>query len=201
MAETCLPRKDKGDVVTQRQKLWIFTAALIALAFCGPHKAAAGLRGDVCCYIRHKAPVNLTTASTIAAALVAGAKNISCRRAGDSREEILWLSLLVGIAQTESGFVPTARSSKDALGIMQIHWPTWGTKLQHYGFGKESLFNPTVNVLCGAAIFSDYLFDSQGNIVAALYAYYGAPDPRYAKKVIRCAVAFASTEKRKELQR
>lgn len=187
--------------MTRRRKLSIFAVALIVLAFCGPHKAAAGLKSDVCCYITHKATVNIATARKIAAALVAGAKNISWHRAGSTREEILWLSLLVGIAQTESGFVPTARSSRDALGVMQIHWPTWGEKLESYGFGKESLFNPTVNVLCGAAIFSDYLFDSQGNILSALYAYYGAPDPRYAKKVIRCAIAFASTEKRREAGR
>ncbi len=159
-----------------------------------PVPARAGIRKDVRAYIANKRTVDWETASRIAAALVASAQRLA--RSHGERDEMFWLGVLVGIAQTESNFSPVAVSGKDALGVMQVHWPTWGRKMEAYGFGREALFDPAINVLCGSAIYSDCVSGAGEDVVGGLYRYYGAPDRGYAVKVLRHAVEFTVAQKR-----
>lgn len=90
------------------------------------------------------------------------------------------LCLLMGIAKIESNFNPYAVSPKKAVGIKQIHLPTW--KISY----KEA-FDINFNVLLGKEILLYYLTKSNGNLVSALHRYYGAPSYAYSSMVLNRA--------------
>jgi soluble lytic murein transglycosylase-like protein len=64
--------------------------------------------------------------------------------------------LLASIMIVESGADPNAVSPSDAVGIMQIHIPTWGTAANEQGI---DLFNLEDNVDFGARILGDYILE------------------------------------------
>lgn len=69
-------------------------------------------------------------------------------------------SLLVGIAIVESAMDPTAISSSDALGLMQIKWPITAT---HLGITeRQDLFDPCINIDAGARYLRELLDDLAG---------------------------------------
>ncbi|MHB8109897.1 MAG: lytic transglycosylase domain-containing protein [Syntrophorhabdaceae bacterium] len=97
-----------------------------------------------------------------------------------------FLSVLIGIVRVESGFNPDAVSSKNARGLMQVHWPTW----KRYFTSPEDVHNLNRNLHVGTGILRLYMQQSNNDLRRALYKYLGARDDRYADKVIAGAVAF-----------
>jgi soluble lytic murein transglycosylase-like protein len=65
--------------------------------------------------------------------------------------------LLASIMIVESGADPNAVSSSGAIGIMQIHLPTWGAVADRQGM---DLFKVEDNVDMGARILRDYIVES-----------------------------------------
>lgn len=148
---------------------------------------------DVSLFIikRGKAPVG--TALDTGRAIIRGAK-IMAEDHGRTVE--YWLPIIVGIARQESGFHYMATSPKDALGIMQVHWPTWEKALKRAGVDKCDLYNQKINVPCGAVIFSTYLKEAKGSVPEALHKYYGAKDEAYAQAVLQSALEFLKFQKK-----
>jgi hypothetical protein len=102
-----------------------------------------------------------------------------CFRAAAERHG-LPVHLLLGVAWGESAFDPTARSSKNAVGVMQIRWPGTARDL---GFDSiRALMDPCRNIDAGAR-YLRWLFDRVGgDPVLALASYNhgpGAIDGRY----------------------
>jgi soluble lytic murein transglycosylase-like protein len=91
------------------------------------------------------------------------------------------VALLAAIQKVESNFRVTAVSPKDARGAMQVHYPTWGAKINLSNSNKWMLFAPSVNVPVGAYILKTYLEMEDYNVAKALFRYLGMPDARLAK--------------------
>jgi soluble lytic murein transglycosylase-like protein len=77
------------------------------------------------------------------------------------------LSMLVAVAQVESRFVPTAVSTKDARGLLQV-LPATGASL------KLDVNDPATNVLAGAR-YLRLLLDRYNRTDLALAAYNAGP--------------------------
>jgi len=104
-----------------------------------------------------------------------------------SREHRLnFLSVIMGIVRVESGFDPAAVSNRNARGLMQVHWPTW----KRYFSSPEEAHDLRRNLTVGTGILRLYMRQSKNDLRRALYRYLGAPDDRYADKVIESAAAF-----------
>lgn len=80
-------------------------------------------------------------------------------------------SLLLALASGESNFDPAARSDKDAIGLMQIRWPTTS---RHLGVQREAdLYDPCTNVDAGARYLAELTgkFDENLHLAVAAYNY------------------------------
>lgn len=81
--------------------------------------------------------------------------------------------LVAALVAQESTFDPQARSSANAIGLMQVLPSTgrqWANKLGIRGFSARSLTNPVVNVRIGTAYFAD-LVKRFGSEYLALASY------------------------------
>lgn len=81
-------------------------------------------------------------------------------------------TLLFAIVSQESQWNPNAISPKGAIGLMQI-LPVTGWN--ECGFTEEQLFNPQLNLDCGARYFTQ-LFKQFGSVRLALCAYNAGPE-------------------------
>lgn len=80
-------------------------------------------------------------------------------------------ALIYAMIKTESGFKSTAKSHKDAQGLMQIlpstaEWIAKREKVKDY-----DLHNPRDNIMLGTAYFSYLLQKTDGNVEKAWIAY------------------------------
>lgn len=89
------------------------------------------------------------------------------------------LSLVVGVSQTESNFRPSAVSSANARGVMQVMWKYHWAVLQANGIKEEKhLHDPELGVVAGTIVLSRYLKQEQ-SIPGALSRYYGILSNQY----------------------
>ena len=86
--------------------------------------------------------------------------------------------LVRAVVTVESSWRPGARSRKDALGLMQVHHPTWRHK-----HTRRDLLDPELNLLAGTAILRKYL-DESSTLKEALRKYSGG-EPEYYEKVMK----------------
>lgn len=101
----------------------------------------------------------------------------------NSRQYNLPLGLVVGVAQTESLFKPTALSSTKARGVMQVMWKYHEGLLKARGFSSEKdLHDPEMGVAAGCIILSRYI-KAEESIIGALGRYYGKLTKSYVGKV------------------
>ena len=112
-------------------------------------------------HLRRHASVSQTERSRIARAVVASARKHDV-------DPFLVASVLV----VESSANPFAISGKEAVGIMQIHVPTWGPLADSE---QINLFRVEDNVDLGTRILKDYI--SRHGLWAGLTRYLGAPGP------------------------
>ena len=87
-------------------------------------------------------------------------------------------NLVKAVINVESSWRPSALSSKGAIGLMQVHHPTWG-----HLWTKEELRNPEMNIVAGTRILKDYIKQSR-TLDEALHKYSGGASG-YADKVRR----------------
>ena len=81
--------------------------------------------------------------------------------------------LLLAVASGESSFDATARSNKDAIGLMQIRWPETA---RHLGIGREAdLYDPCTNVAAGARYLAELSARYQNDLHRAIAAYNYGP--------------------------
>ncbi len=112
-------------------------------------------------HLRRHARVSETERSRIARAVVTSARKHDV-------DPFLVASVLV----VESSANPFAISGKDAVGIMQIHVPTWGTLVDSE---QINLFRVEDNVDLGTRILKDYI--SRHGLWTGLTRYLGASGP------------------------
>ena len=86
--------------------------------------------------------------------------------------------LVRAVVTVESSWRPGARSRKDALGLMQVHHPTWRHK-----HTRTDLLDPERNLMAGTDILRKYLNESS-TLKEALRKYSGG-EPEYYEKVMR----------------
>ena len=83
------------------------------------------------------------------------------------------LSLLLGIAKTESNFKPEAlhrnTNGTQDIGVMQIN-TQWLPKLQSFGIARDNLLEPCTNIDVAAWILA-HNFATHGHTLTALGAY------------------------------
>ena len=84
--------------------------------------------------------------------------------------------LLHSLVSVESSGRPSAVSKKGAIGLSQVHWPTWKHK-----WSKKDLMDPERNLMAGTTILKQYMRES-GSLEEALRKYSGGARD-YAKKV------------------
>lgn len=121
---------------------------------------------------------NLTTAERLRIAKAITYASLDRRFLNYGLDQISSLCLLLGIAKIESNFNPYAVSHKKAVGVKQIHIPTW--KISY-----REAFDINFNILLGKEILLHYLNKSGGNLYKALCMYYGACRDGYPEKVER----------------
>ncbi len=96
----------------------------------------------------------------------------SCFRLA-AKEFELPLTLLLAVARGESDFVTTARSNRDAYGLMQIRWPQTA---RHLGIRDiRQLHEPCTNARAGARYLAELMQRYDGNLYLALAAYNYGP--------------------------
>lgn len=118
--------------------------------------------------------------------------DISVNIVSESIDNRISPELVVGIVEVESGFNPSAVSSKGARGLMQV-MKEWVEKFDLTS--EYELHNIDTNIETGIGIFIIHLEEEDGNIEKALYKYVGG-DKSYVTKVFVSAgkfVAFRST--------
>jgi hypothetical protein len=139
--------------------------------------------------LRHIRRVNKKQAKTtsifVAKAIADHVHEKKFRYASDEHR-LNFLSVVMGIIRVESRFNPNAVSSRNARGLMQVHWPTW----KQYFASQEEVHDLDRNLSVGTAILRLYLTASKNDLRAALYRYLGAKDDGYADKVIASAISF-----------
>lgn len=83
--------------------------------------------------------------------------------------------LVAGVARQESAFVPTARSSAGAVGLMQLMHGTARPLARSFGWGAFDLTDPRQNLRLGAAELARLLTRYDGALEPALAAYNAGP--------------------------
>ncbi len=83
--------------------------------------------------------------------------------------------LVRAVVTVESSWRPGAVSRKDAIGLLQVHHPTWGHK-----WTRRQLKDPEQNLLAGTTILRKYLKES-GTLKEALRKYSGGESGYYEK--------------------
>jgi hypothetical protein len=94
---------------------------------------------------------------------------------------------MLAVMELESGgFCPWAVSTKDAIGLGQIHWPAHGKQLIEKKIIKErrDLFNIDSNALISSGILEDALIKSNLKVVKALESYLGGQDGKYVLHIL-----------------
>lgn len=94
------------------------------------------------------------------------------------------LGLAVGVAQTESLFMPTAISYAKARGVMQVMWNIHYGLLQANGLTThEDLHDPELGIAAGCLILSRYL-RHEASVAGGLRRYYGELSTHYVGKTL-----------------
>lgn len=94
--------------------------------------------------------------------------------------------LLLALINAETNFVPTAVSSKGAVGLTQVMFNVHGKLLIERGIIKEKrdLFDLATSIRAGDVILSGYLQQSHGDVAKALERYLGQSNTYYSYKVL-----------------
>ena len=87
-------------------------------------------------------------------------------------------NLVKAVINVESSWKPSARSSKGAIGLMQVHHPTWKGR-----WTRQELRDPERNLYAGIDILKGYMKESR-TLEEALHKYSGGASG-YADKVKR----------------
>ena len=87
-------------------------------------------------------------------------------------------NLVKAVISVESSWKPSALSSKGAIGLMQVHHPTWKGR-----WTKQELRDPERNLYAGIDILKGYMKESR-TLEEALHKYSGGASG-YADKVKR----------------
>lgn len=91
--------------------------------------------------------------------------------------------LVVGIIQTESSFRPSAVSSADARGLMQVMWKYHSAVLKKNGIMKQDeLHDIEKGIKAGCIVLSGYI-NAEKSITKALGRYYGKLQQQYVATV------------------
>jgi len=90
--------------------------------------------------------------------------------------------LIISIIFVESSFNPQAKSSKGAIGLMQI-MPFWAIER---GTSSKYLYRVRNNIDTGMYVLNRYLEECEGDTVCALSKYHGSyPNKGYSNKVLK----------------
>ncbi len=130
----------------------------------------------------------------------------------ESKKYNIPVSLFLAIMKKESNFNVDARSSVNAMGIMQIHPITWDeyTKKLNLNVSRKKAFDPALNIMVSAAVLSDlrdrYMKKGYKETILwdyVLSAYYGGAESvkggllknhkHYVKKVRQYAEELSNT--------
>ena len=107
------------------------------------------------------------------------AKEIAHQIVVKSREHQVSPELVLAIIQVESTFNPSAISSANARGLMQV-MPEWAKK---FGLRKVSdLHDIDTGIDCGIKVLKIHVDEEGGNLTRGLFKYVGGSDT-YANKV------------------
>ena len=82
--------------------------------------------------------------------------------------------LLTAIMWVESQFKTTAKSSKGAMGLMQVRYLVWKEDpiIKENDINVDNIYWIDININCGARILRKYFDESNGSIVTALNRYH-----------------------------
>lgn len=87
--------------------------------------------------------------------------------------------MVIAIMRVESRFDPNARSSKGAVGLMQLMPDTaqWAAEKMNIEYSHERLIEPEFNILIGCWYLSLLKSQYNGNLIAAVASYNGGRTP------------------------
>lgn len=113
--------------------------------------------------------------------------------------------VLLALMQVESSFDHSSVSPRKAVGLMQIHLPTWiynkiGREQLIEGVGSKDVLNPFVNIQAGAWILRSYMEQCpSGNpLVYGLMRYRGGKKNSHPRVVLRRASSIISLRQETE---
>lgn len=94
--------------------------------------------------------------------------------------------LILALTEVESNFVPTAVSSKGAVGLTQVMYDIHKQDLSKLGIAKEKrdLFDVSPAIQAGNLILDSCLVQSKGDVTKALERYLGGQDGAYVKRIL-----------------
>jgi hypothetical protein len=94
--------------------------------------------------------------------------------------------LILAMISTESEFVPSATSHKDAIGLMQIIWRFHGKALVEAQLAKEKrdLYDISTSIQSGNFLMNGFLKQENGDLEKALHRYLGGKDGNYVRRIL-----------------
>jgi soluble lytic murein transglycosylase-like protein len=94
--------------------------------------------------------------------------------------------LLLALMEIESNFIPSATSSRGAMGLTQVMPGVWEQHLIKKGIIKErrDLFDIGPSVAAGNEVFDLCLKETKGDVIKALERYLGGQDGAYTKRIL-----------------
>lgn len=97
---------------------------------------------------------------------------------------------LLALMEVESNYVPSATSSKGAIGLTQVMPNTWEKHLIQKGIIKDrrDLYDIQPSIIAGNEIITICLKNAKGDSYKALEAYLGGQDGSYVKRILTNAV-------------
>ena len=101
--------------------------------------------------------------------------------------------LVAAVLATESTVKNDVQSSKSAVGLMQIHWPTHKSWLLKYPEvnKKEDMYKPEPNIRAGCRLLASYIKRNSGDVRKGLSRYLGTSSSGYNNTVLKRQYAIA----------
>lgn len=95
--------------------------------------------------------------------------------------------LVAAVLATESTVKNDVQSSKSAVGLMQIHWPTHKSWLLKYPEvnKKEDMYKPEPNIRAGCRLLASYIKRNSGDVRKGLSRYLGTSSSGYNNTVLK----------------
>jgi len=175
---------EKEDIMLSKLKLVLVLVGMFLVFSCDPRKDDPAM--DKVDKIKLKSEV---CEKVLTKWIYEHSKQISMQTSGEIVKEVMKTNkplLILAIAEIESNFIPSALSSKGAMGLTQVMPSVHEKELISKGMIKErrDLFDIVPSIRAGNYVLDFCLTQSKDNVPKALELYLGGQGGHYVKRIL-----------------